>query len=36
MALVAPEGRVLQMLKLTQLSAILQVHPTVAAAAAAV
>jgi len=36
MAVVAPEGRVLQMLKLTQMSAILQVHPTLAAAAAAV
>jgi len=36
MAVVAPEGRVLQMLKLTQMSAILQVHSTLAAAAAAV
>ena len=36
MAVVAPDGRVLQMLKLTQMSAILQVHPTVQAAAAAV
>jgi len=35
MALVAPEGRVLQMIKLTQIDAILTVHPTVAAAAAA-
>jgi anti-sigma B factor antagonist len=36
MALVASEGRVLQMIKLTQIDAILTVHPTVAAAAAAV
>jgi anti-sigma B factor antagonist len=35
-ALVAPEGRVLQMLKLTQMNSILNVHPTLAAAAAAV
>ena len=36
MAVVAPEGRVLQMLKLTQMSTILQVHSTLAAATAAV
>jgi anti-anti-sigma factor len=35
MALVASEGRVLQLLKLTQMSAILKVSPTVDAAAAA-
>ena len=35
-AVVAPEGRVLQLLKLTGMSGILQVHATVHAAAAAV
>jgi anti-anti-sigma factor len=36
MAIVATEGRVLQLLNLTQVSAIVKVCPTVAAAAAAV
>jgi len=36
LAIVAPEGRVLQMLKLTQMSAVIKVCPTVAEATAAV
>ena len=36
MAIVAPEGRVLQLLNLTQINAIVKVCPTVAAATAAV
>src|SRR5262249_4609459 len=36
MAIVAPEGRVLQLLNMTQVSSIVKVCPTVAAAAAAV
>ena len=35
MAIVAPEGKVLQLLNLTQLTAIVKVCPTLAAAAAA-
>ena len=36
LALVAPEGRVLQLLNLTQMGMIVKVYPTLAAAAAAV
>jgi hypothetical protein len=35
MVIVAPEGRVLQLLNLTQISAVVKVCPTVAAATAA-